>query len=96
MPVIVDMFDPKDRRPGEVARKYKALLKEFDENKEVKKEARRLLPGSCPCRMQESLPGARLHGYRRRDRQDPQQRPGKRPQIAHVVRDLAVPRMGGE
>ena len=45
-----------------------------------------LPPGSCPRRIQESLAGARLRRHRRRGRQDPQQRPGRRSQAAHVVR----------
>ena len=71
-------------RPGEAAREGAAQGVRGIQRGQ--KEAQGLPPGSCPRRIQESLAGARLRRHRRRGRQDPQQRPGRRSQAAHVVR----------
>ncbi len=61
-----------------------ATLEEM--KKRFKEAKKKLKVFRAPRRIQESLAGARLRCHRRRSRQDPQQRPGRRSQTAHVVR----------
>ena len=80
-------YVPDPNKAGDLEKlREKALLKEFEEYKQAKKKLKVFRLEAVPRRLQESLAGTRLRRHRRRGRQDPQQRPGRRSQAAHVVR----------